>query len=195
MGVEIDIAVTALPGPGASVDVSKQNSNMVLLFPGTDQDVIVIEQSFDNVNWVAVTTLYGSGTPSTTIVDIEANNIRANRKGGSGGAYNIQTVALNAIGTPSLQTIAVAAQGTSAVIDISAQPSWIQLAWLSTPNNPIQVQHSIDNVNWYNLIGMDGGNLVPIQAGTNKLRVQRPFGSPDGTTGTLQVQGLFGKGA
>jgi hypothetical protein len=126
---------------------------------------------------------------------VEANNVRANRKAGSGGAYNIQATALNQIGTPSLQTVAVAAQGTSAVIDISAQPSWVQLAWLSTPNNPIQVQHSIDNVNWYLLAGMNGGDMISIQAGTNKLRVVRPFGSPDRTTGTLQVQGLFGKGA
>lgn len=194
MATEIDLAVPATPGPGASVDISKQNSNMVLLYPGQDSDVIAIEQSFDGTNWVTVASLSGAG-PSTFNIDAEANNLRANRKAGSGGAYTIQAAAFNAIGTPTLQTIAVGSQGTSAVIDISAQPSWVQLAWLSTPNNPIQVQHSLDNVNWYNLVGMDGGQLLPIQIGTTKLRVVRPFGSPDGTTGTLQVQGLFGKGS
>lgn len=197
----VNIPVPAIPGVGAGVDVSGQNSILTVLncFGAVD-DLLVLEQSFNGgVSWMSLAT---PGNPQagmiafqgTLVAEVDAGQVRCRRLQGSGDAYNLHAIGQGNIGAPAAQVIAIpAAQGIAGPVDISGQPANLCLAFLdgATPDDFIVAQHSLDGVNYAPLVKVPGGITVIVQSGCNNLRSSRPNG---GNAGNLRINGIPSKG-
>jgi hypothetical protein len=196
MPAQFNIPVGANRTAGAYVDISKQTPVLtVLQFNGAPDDVIALEQSFDGgVTPQLVGTFTGGA--QTLIVEAEANQIRARRLSGSGGAYNIQAAGQNQLGASAEAIIAVGANpGATAGVNISGQPPVLNgtFGGGATADDVANVEHSFDNIGYAPVINVQGGNQgQQFTSGANWARVNRKVG---GHAGTLQLWGVpTGKG-
>jgi hypothetical protein len=190
MHAEIDIAVPATIGPGAATDISGVNTNLLAMNPfATVDDVIVLEQSFDNVDWQPVFTFQNG--PQAVVLDVEGLKVRANRKNGSGGAYNLQAAA-QANGVSANVSLAVPSNGLSGNQDISAQPQWLNLHYVAGTNDFAAIQVSIDGANFAPFLSIQGGGVYEVPCGANSLNVNKAQGG-SGVAGALQISGIPAK--
>lgn len=194
MHAEIDIAVPATIGPGAATDISGVNTNLLVLNPfATPDDVVVLEQTFAAVpgpsDWQPLFTFING--PQATVLDAEGLKIRANRKNGSGGAYNIQAAA-QAIGVSAAVSLAVPSVGVSGNQDISGQPQWLNLFYQAPTTDFAAIQVSIDNANFAPFLSIQGGGVYEVPCGANSLNVNKAQGG-SGTVGALKISGIPAK--
>jgi hypothetical protein len=191
MHAEIDIAVPATIGPGAPTDISAVNTNLLVMNPfATVDDVVVLEQSFNGgADWQPLFTFINGA--QAVVLDAEGKTIRANRKNGSGGAYNIQAAA-QAVGVSASATLAVPVSGLSANQDISAQPQWLNLHYAAGTADFAAVQVSIDNVNFAPFLSIQGGGVYEVPCGANSLNVNKAQGG-SGVAGNLIINGIPAK--
>lgn len=187
---EIDIAVPAAPGVGAPTNIAAVNTECLVMNAfATPDDVVVLEQSFDGIDWQQVF-MFNIG-PQALVLDLEGLQVRARRVRGSGGAYNIQAVA-QANGVSAPVNLAVPAVGLSANQDISAQPQWLNLHYGGTPADFIIVQVSIDGVNFAPFMGLQGGVAQTVPCGANQLNANKPQGGSGGAF-NLVINGVPAK--
>ena len=187
----ISIPVPAAPGNGAGVNISGVNTELLLVnWAAKPDDVILIQTAFAAPNdWQTVAAIQGQ---TAQWLDVEGLQIRAVRQGGSGGAYNIHATA-QAAGNSANAVLAIPAVGTSAALDVSAQPQWLNLFYdTGSPLDFATLLVSIDGVagHFAPLATLQGANTLQLPVGAGSIQVSKLLG---GNAGNLRVSGIPAK--